>query len=60
MKDHAPQIRFKWLKPDRDSKHRDHFARGGGAWCFRLDGVGYGPYGSKPEAAEDYHGLKRQ
>ena len=33
LADHPPELRFLWLR---------HVARGGGAWCFRHSGRGYG------------------
>ena len=50
LEDHEPMLRFKWL---------GKFARGGGAWCFRFEGRGYGPYDTKEECLEDFRGVQR-
>ena len=50
MVDHPPRLRFSWLRK---------FTRGGGCWCFRIGGQGYGPYFTKAEADSDERGVAR-
>ena len=50
LADHPPELRFLWLR---------HVARGGGAWCFRHSGRGYGGYTTKAEADADHRGIIR-
>ena len=50
MGDHEPRFRFPHLKG---------LCRGGGCWCFRVDGYGYGPYRTKVDAARDERGVRR-